>query len=262
LYQKTINKSARYRGIGIFFGKETKIILSPAPANTGIVFNGSIQAKVKNAFIFNHSLGMKRDNTKIFFTEHLLAACYGLGINNLFIDVSGKELPFGEGSALTFVNLIKSAGIKTYQKESPTYNLDIPMIVNENDSFICALPDKKLSIDCFVDFPHSKIGKQFWGNIINLTNFENELAPARTFGTHRNYALLKKILPFKLSIANGLIFPKIRRYRNEAVRHKVLDLIGHLTLLGSRLNAKIFAFKPSHEINQGFVKKLEGLYEN
>jgi UDP-3-O-[3-hydroxymyristoyl] N-acetylglucosamine deacetylase len=262
LYQKTIKKTVEYKGIGILFGKESKITLKPAPVGTGIIFNRTIKARAKNAFIDKNSLGLTNRKIKIYFTEHLLAACYGLGVNDLFIDVTGKEIPFGDGSSLPFIRLIRSAGLKTYKEKSNNCFLPMPIIVSENDSFILALPEKKLSINCLVDFPQPRIGGQFWGGSINQTTIMSELVPARTFGPSKNYKLLEKILPFKLEIENGLIFPKIFRYKNEMVRHKILDLVGHLALLNSWLNAKIFAFKPSHELNQKFIKRLESIYEN
>lgn len=262
MLQKTIRKPVEYKGIGILFGKESKITLRPAPPDSGIIFNETVKAKARNAFIANHSLGLSNGKTKIYLVEHLLAACSGLGINDLFIDVRGKEIPFGDGSSLTLVKLMKSAGLKTYKEKRDYCFLKMPIIVSENDSFILALPGKNLSINCYVDFPQPRIGAQFWGGPIKKTKIIKELVPARTFGAYRNYRLLKKILPFKPTMENGLIFPTMLRYQNEAVRHKVLDLLGHLTLLNYWLNAKIFAFKPSHKLNQKFVRRLETIYEN
>lgn len=233
--------------------------LKPAPANTGIIFNGKIQAEVKNGFIYQHTLGLRKGVSKIYFAEHLLAACYGLGITNLFIDVISKEIPFGNGSCLPFVKIIKKAGVKEYREKSEIYNLKKPLIVSNNDTFILALPANKLSIDCFVDFPQSKIGSQFWGDFISRNNFIKELARARTFGSYRNYEYIKKMVSFEIIKEKELIIPKVFNYKNEAVRHKVLDLLGQLALLGGRLNAKIFAFKPNHKLNHQFVRKLEEL---
>jgi UDP-3-O-acyl-N-acetylglucosamine deacetylase len=262
LYQKTLKKAVEYKGIGILFGKESKITLRPAAPGTGIIFNEALKAGAKNAFIDKNSLGLTNRKIKIYFTEHLLAACYGLGVNDLFIDVTGKEIPFGDGSSLPFIKLIRSTGLKTYKEKSNNCFLLMPIIVSENDSFILALPEKKLSINCLVDFPQTRIGAQFWGGSINQTTIIKELAPARTFGPYQNYKLLEEILPFKLEIEDGLIFPKIFRYKNEMVRHKILDLVGQLALLNGWLNAKIFAFKPSHKLNQKFIKRLESIYEN
>ncbi|MFB0509377.1 MAG: UDP-3-O-acyl-N-acetylglucosamine deacetylase [bacterium] len=259
MQQKTIKRPIRYRGFGILFGKESRITLRPAPPDTGIIFNENIKVKVKNGFVRGLVLGLRSGKTKIYFVEHLLAACYGLGINNLFIEVSGKEIPFADGSSLPFVRLINRAGIRSYQARPKIQNLKTPIIVSKNDSFILALPAKLLSIDCFVDFPQSKIGAQFWADLINQPNFVKELASARTFGYYRNYRLLAKVLPFEIKSEEGLIVPKILRYRNEAVRHKVLDLVGHFALLGRNLNAKIFAYKSSHKLNHRFVRKLEAL---
>ncbi len=257
--QKTIRQPVKYQGRGILFGKESGLTLRPALINTGIVLNGRIKVNVKNTFIHNHTLGLRGGATKIFFTEHLLAACYGLGINNLFIDIIGKEIPFGDGSCLPFIKIIKNVGFKEHRENTEIYNLKKPFIVIKNDSFILALPAKKLTIDCYIDFPQSKIGSQFWGDFINQNIFVKELASARTFGSYRNFEYIKKMLSFEIIKKKELIMPKVFNYKNEIVRHKVLDLLGHLTLLGSRLNAKIFAYKPSHELNHQFVKRLEEL---
>jgi UDP-3-O-[3-hydroxymyristoyl] N-acetylglucosamine deacetylase len=263
LRQTTIKKPIQYKGIGILFAKETKIKLRPAPPNTGIVFNEKIKTSVKNAFLFRHSLGLKTGKSQIFFTEHLMTTCYGLGVSNLYIDVSGKEMPFGDGSSLPFVKLIKTAGIKTYQDQWKTVNLDRPIITDSNDSFILALPAKILSIDCYVSFAQKKIGGQFFSaeRCHNL-KFVKDIAPARTFGSYCNYKFLKKVLPFEIITKDGLVLPKVFRFPNEVVRHKILDLLGHIALLGRQLNAKIFAYKPSHHLNQKFVRELEELYEN
>ena len=262
MYQKTIKKAVEYKGIGILFGKESKITLRPAAPGTGIIFNETLEARTKNAFIDKHSLGLTNGKIKIYFTEHLLAACYGLGVNDLFIDVTGKEIPFGDGSSLPFIKLIRSLGLQIYKEKSNNCFLQMPIIVSENDSFILALPSKKLSINCFVYFPQPRIGAQFWGGSINQTTILKELAPARTFGVYRNDKSLKKLLSFKLVTEDNLILPKVMRYKNEVVRHKVLDLLGHLALLNYWLNAKIFAFKPSHKLNQKFIRRLEMIYEN
>jgi UDP-3-O-[3-hydroxymyristoyl] N-acetylglucosamine deacetylase len=262
LYQKSIKKSIEYKGTGILFGKESKLTLRPAPAGAGIVFNDTLKVCTKNAFFDKHSLGITNGKAKIYFIEHLLAACYNFGVNNLFIDVTGKEIPFGDGSSLPWVELITSTGLKTYREKRNNCFLPIPIIVCENDSFLLALPGKKLSINCFVDFPQTRIGAQFWGGPIDQTTIIKELAPARTFGTYQNGKFLKKLLPFELVTEGNLILPKKARYKNEAVRHKVLDLLGHLSLLDYLLNAKIFAFKPSHKLNQKFIRRLEAIYED
>ncbi len=260
--QKTIKKPIEFKGIGILLGKESKIILQPAPPNTGIIFNQNIPSKVANAFFFQRTLGLKNGQRKIFFTEHLLAACYGLGINNLKVLVVGNEIPLGDGSALPFVRLINRAGIQDHPIPAKIYRLRTPTIVRLKDSFILALPAKMLTINCFVDFPLPSVGAQFWGNTLNLANFIKELAPARTFGQYRDKKFLNEFLPFKLYTQHGIILPKVFRYKNEMVRHKVLDLLGQLALLAGRLNAEIFAYKPSHQLNQQFVKRLEKIYES
>ncbi|MEO0115075.1 MAG: UDP-3-O-acyl-N-acetylglucosamine deacetylase [candidate division WOR-3 bacterium] len=257
MHQKTIKSSIAFQGIGLLFGNSTKVILRPAPPNTGIVFNEKIRAINKNSFIYRHSLGLKDGPTRIYGVEHLLAACYGLGIDNLLVSVLGKEVSFGDGSALPFVRLMQRAGIKNYKVLAKTLSLKIPIIVSVNSSFILALPGQSLSINCFIHFPQRRIGCQFWGDKINSINFQKVLAPARTFGQYQNELLLSQFLPFSLQNENGIILPKVLRQRAEPVCHKVLDLLGHLALLNCRLNAEIFAFKPSHQLNQKFCRRLE-----
>lgn len=259
MYQKTIKTSSEFQSIGIRFGQPIKMILSPAPPNTGIVFNERVEAIVKNSFVSQHTLGLRKDKTKIYLTEHLLAACYGLGVDNLLVSLSGKEVPFGDGSALPFVQLIRRAGINRYQAKSKIYNLPRPLIVHWQDSFIFALPAKRLQINCLTDFPQIKPSMQFWGKVITITNFVKDLAPARTFGPYPNQSFLKKYLPFKIRHQAGFILPKVFRHKKEMVCHKVLDLLGHLVLLNFRLNAKIFVFKPSHHLSQIFIQQIADL---
>lgn len=257
--QRTITEPVEFEGMGILFGKRSKIRLSPAPPNTGIVFNEKIRAVKENSFIFRHSLGLKEGKTKIYFTEHFLATCFGLGINNLFINLSGKELPFGDGSALPFLKLFNRVEIKVQRAQSKIYNLTAPVIVSQSaqDKFILAVPAKMLTIEYFINFPRiPPIQAQFFAKPINTTNFRKELAKARTFGYYSNLRLLKEILTFELQSYDGFILPKLPRAKNEPVSHKVLDLLGHLALLNYRLNAKVFAFQPSHKLNQEFINCL------
>uniref|UniRef100_A0A7C6EAL7 UDP-3-O-acyl-N-acetylglucosamine deacetylase n=1 Tax=candidate division WOR-3 bacterium TaxID=2052148 RepID=A0A7C6EAL7_UNCW3 len=302
--QKTIKEPVGYKGMGILFGKESKMSLSPAPPNTGIIFNEKVCATRKNSFIYKHSLGLQEGRTKIYFTEHFLATCFGLGISNLFITVSGKELPFGDGSALPFLKLLLRAGIECQEAERKIYNLSLPVLVLDrkpcpwtvngrritDNGFILAVPAKTLAIDCLIDLQGHFV--QFWGKKINPINFRKELSKARTFGFYPNPAFLKRILTFKLKrvegkprsgdakgglplispgfkkksfrgfkgalplCVHGLILPKLFRAQNEMAGHKVLDLLGSLALLNYSLNAKLFAFKPNHKLNQEFINHL------
>jgi UDP-3-O-[3-hydroxymyristoyl] N-acetylglucosamine deacetylase len=192
--------------------------------------------------------------------EHLLATCYGLGIDNLEVKVTGPEVPFGDGSALPFVRILQAAGIKTSRKTRRVQSLHGPVIAHAGDAFVCALPlpgagrAAALNLNYLIRFPEPVAGEQFYQSWLTPTEFVSELSPARTFGYRQSVPTWLRPLARP---GGNLILPAHPRMTGEQVRHKVLDLIGDLALLGRRLRAAVFAYKSGHRLNQQLVKQLE-----
>jgi UDP-3-O-acyl-N-acetylglucosamine deacetylase len=188
--------------------------------------------------------------------EHLLAACAGLGITDLLADVAGRELPFGDGSAMPYVRLLRRAGRRGLAADLPPIELRRPVAVG-GGGFIIAVPARTLRISCLAGIP----GQPAATVAVRPTGrqFEQELAPARTFGDSRlQPARLRRVLRlgFGLARIGRTVVPARSRLPDEACRHKLLDLLGDLWLLGRPLRAHLFAFRPGHELNLRFARAL------
>ncbi|MCX7785451.1 MAG: UDP-3-O-acyl-N-acetylglucosamine deacetylase [candidate division WOR-3 bacterium] len=276
MQQFTIKTPQDYQGWGIIFKRQVTIRISPAPVDTGIIFNPNISANINNAFISNHFVGLKKNKHKLYFVEHFLSACFGLGVDNLYVNVLGDELPFGDGSASVYVKLIQSAGITSQNKPKKYLLVKNPVSIADKDGLFFIFPSQKLSITLLGNssitkekLPDEKITSIVWCQ--NKKNdYQNSIAPARTFGNYPDIDFLKKILPFEIitkSIPNNkknlkrsdIVLPKRFRYTDEMLRHKMLDLIGDLALLGKVIKGKIIAFNPSHKLNHKLLKKLTNM---
>ncbi|MEO0068244.1 MAG: UDP-3-O-acyl-N-acetylglucosamine deacetylase [candidate division WOR-3 bacterium] len=233
-------------------GKVAKMEVNGADGGAGIVFNRSIKAAVENAQVIGNCTCLKSGKGMVMMVEHFLAACYGIGISDLMVDIEGGMLPFGEGSAQPFVRAFLRAGLVN-TKSQETVKLRSPIGVKDGKGFILLVPGEKLRIHCLIDYPH--LGRQFFSGFITRKFFCEEIAPARTFGRPPRH--LKERLGFGLKRVRGWVFPKRLRFNNEPCRHKVLDLLGDLALLGRPLQGEIFAFNPSHSLNLILVRRLK-----
>jgi UDP-3-O-[3-hydroxymyristoyl] N-acetylglucosamine deacetylase len=237
----------------------------PGPANSGIIFNRAIPARLANAFVEQHLVGLRHGGDSVLGVEHLLAACYGLGIDNLQIDVTGGEVPFGDGSALPFIRILQAAGIRRLNAPRALQSVLAPVVVSRADAFICALPadrhpatgDCFLSVNCLIRFPSEAVGEQALDLNLGTTDFARELGPARTFGYWSEGVRLPGWLGRVGEIRDGMLVPARPRFTDEPVRHKALDLLGDLCLLGRRLHARLFAFKTGHVLHHELLRELE-----
>jgi UDP-3-O-acyl N-acetylglucosamine deacetylase len=257
--QKTIGKTFCLSGIGLHSGIDSSLFFSPAPANAGIVF-------VKNGKeIPAHISKVKETRRGTFLegvsvVEHLLSAAYGLGIDNLRIEIKGEEPPALDGSALPYVEALLAAGIIEQLEIKKYLFIEQPIKLIEKESSLEALPYQGFKINFMVDFPG--IGRQRYVFDKKKTSFEKEIAPARTFGYIDEYEMLKEQgLARGASFENSLVIGKDGyinnpRFQDELVRHKILDLIGDLALLGRPLQAEIIAVKSGHELNIELVRRL------
>ncbi|MDA0902667.1 MAG: UDP-3-O-acyl-N-acetylglucosamine deacetylase [Proteobacteria bacterium] len=272
-YQRTINSKVNCNGIGIHSGANVKMSLLPAPADTGIVFkrtdiggvNGVISANYKN--VCDTNLGTTIANsygTKISTIEHLMAAIWGCGIDNLIVEVNGPELPIMDGSSEPFVFLIECAGSTVQDKPRRVIEIMKKIEIQENDKTISIEPGKEFAVDFDIDFNHKQVQKQKYDFHSTHTSFKNDLCRARTFGFQHEIEMLHKMgLARGGSLDNaivvgeeGVVNAEGLRYDDEFVRHKTLDFIGDIYLAGGYIAGHFTASKAGHGINNKMLHKL------
>jgi len=274
--QKTISKEVGYSGVGLHTGKEVKITFKPAPVDSGVRFvrvdlegKPPIAAEISRVIKALRETSIGEGGVKIQSVEHVLAALSGLDIDNLIIETNGNELPAVDGSALPFVQVLKQAGIVEQKKEKRYLELKEPVSYVKEDVYLIALPNAELKISYTIDFDHPVLKTQFTSFIINEKTFTKEIAPARTFGFESEVKQLRKKELIKGgSLENaivigekGILNKEPLRFKNEFVRHKILDLLGDLYLIGAPLKAHIIALKSGHGANVELVKKIHVLKE-
>jgi len=267
LNQQTISRTVSFSGVGLWTGQPTAIRLVPAPADSGIrvVKDGTvIRVLPENCFFFVRGLGVKTGTTTVLSVEHLLAALYGLAIDNIGIEVEGSEIPFADGSAGRFVHLVQEAGITTQDRARDYYCLKKPVLSVHGLTAIAALPAPSLRVGFFFSPVHrnDRKGQKRWLNLtIDAPSFVGCVAEARTFGWFHDVERLKKILPFTVVSDRGFFYPQEFRSEHELVGHKIVDLLGALALLGRQLRARIVAWGSGHAEHLRLVKLLSNRSE-
>jgi UDP-3-O-[3-hydroxymyristoyl] N-acetylglucosamine deacetylase len=277
--QCTIGSIIYLKGIGLHSGKDTSIIIEPAYADTGITFirkdlNPSvvIKAECGNICSTNLRTSIGKDGVCISTVEHLMSALWGAGIDNAVIEVYGEEIPALDGSALVFYEAIQESGIKELGAKRKYIEILEPILANNQtgedvlDYFIAVYPSNDFEILYTMDFNHPYLGSGVFEEKIDSFNFYKEISMARTFGFLKEVDLLKKNgLALGGSLDNALVLNDAGilnkeglRYKDEFIRHKVLDLIGDLYLSGYRIKGKVIAKKTGHGMNAMLVKNITG----
>jgi len=271
--QKTINSKISCSGVGLHSGTMVSMTLLPAPCDTGIIFKrtdiesekNTIKANYKN--VVDTQLGTTIANefgTKVSTIEHIMAAVWGCGIDNLFIEINAPEVPIMDGSSEPFVFLIECAGISTQDKSRRVIEIMKKVRVEDKDKFIEVEPSKEFSIDLKIDFDHKEIKKQQFDYHSTFTSFKNDICRARTFGFKHEIEHLHKLGLAKggsldnaiLIDENGVVNKEGLRYNNEFVRHKALDFIGDIYLAGYYIIGHFSASKSGHGINNKILHEL------
>jgi len=271
--QKTIEKELTISGIGLHTGNAVALRFKPAPPNTGISFirvdladRPVIKAHCGNVLtdsILPRCTSLGDREVCVHTVEHLMAVLAGLKIDNLTIEINNNELPGLDGSGLGFLKAIKEAGIE--EQDSPREYFDIPepMVVEQNGSAIFIVPGEELSVSYILDYNRPFLGAQFFSSKITPDVFEAQIASCRTFCLEEEVEELKKRgLGKGASYENSLVVTKsgVRnnelRFKDEFVRHKVLDFLGDLYLLGAPVRGHVFAIKSGHTLNIALVKKI------
>lgn len=275
--QRTIKDPVVIEGIGLQTGKKVKLTLKSSPVNSGINF---IRVDLPDKPLLNiQSINFdaaipspERRTTlsmgplQIQTTEHLLAALSGLGIDNIVAELDNIELPGLDGSAKDYVDGIKKSGIVEQPAEKKALKPTEPVWLKVRDSIIAVLPDEELRVSYALSYDDPAIGTQFLSIALNEKNFISEIAPARTFCLEKEAELLiKQGLGKGASYENTLVMGKEGpvknklRFPDEPVRHKILDLIGDLYLVGAPLVGHVVAVKSGHAVNMELVKKLKNI---
>ncbi|MBL6665003.1 MAG: UDP-3-O-acyl-N-acetylglucosamine deacetylase [Rickettsiales bacterium] len=271
--QKTINSKISCKGIGVHSGKNASITFYPAPTDTGIIFRRTdfdkdkshIRAKYDNVIGTNLGTSLiNKHGAKVSTVEHLMAAIWGCGIDNLYIDISGEEIPIMDGSSEPFIFLFECAGIKTQNQPRKVIEILQTIRVEEDDKFAQVRPSKDFSIELEVEFSKQKIAKQKFIYNPESTSFKNDISRARTFGFKHEIEALHKMnlakggsLDNAIVIDNGKVINKEGlRYENELVRHKALDFVGDVYLSGYFIIGAFKAYKTGHKLNNMLMHEL------
>ena len=270
LTQKTIRREISCAGIGLHCGQRVQLRLLPAPPDSGIRFrrvdNGcseEIPATVDNLHQTALATQLAGEHASINTVEHLLSAVSGLGIDNLLVEIAGEEIPIMDGSAAPFVYLLHEAGLRRQQAPRRFLKIVEPLRIDQGDKFIAVYPAERLKISYTIDFDHPLIGVQRETFVITPRAFIEQIAPARTFGFLKEVEYMRSqgfALGGSMENAivvgdNSILNPQLR-FADEFVRHKILDAIGDLTLLGRPLLGHVVAYRAGHALHASLVETV------
>src|SRR5882672_8676357 len=273
LKQRTLKNSIKTTGVGLHTGARVDLTLRPAPPDSGIVFHRvdlaqsvAIPAHAANIGDTRLSSSLEKGGAKISTVEHLMSALAGLGIDNLHVDVAGPEIPIMDGSAGPFVFLLQSAGIVEQATPKKYLRVKAAVEVVQGDKWARFEPFDGFRLDFTIDFPHPVFGSENRHVVIDFAehSYVKEVARARTFGFMQDVEALRAAgLGLGGSLQNAIVLDDFSvlnaeglRYDNEFVKHKVLDAIGDLYLLGHPLIGQYTAFKSGHGLNNALARTL------
>ncbi|WP_419161992.1 UDP-3-O-acyl-N-acetylglucosamine deacetylase [Candidatus Palauibacter sp.] len=269
--QRTIARAVEARGHGLHTGEASVVTLRPAPEHTGLRFRRTdlagapqIPATVDAVDSVYRETALRRGEAVVRTVEHLLAAAHGLHLDNLWLDISGPEPPALDGSAAPWCDLLLEAGELAQKAEATRLRVRDPFHFEVGEARYVVLPSKSWRVSASIDFDHPLIGRQFASAQLDTGPFMREIAPARTFGlsawreelqarglalgaSHRNTIVLSR---------DGLMAGQELRFPDEFVRHKILDVVGDLALVGARLQCHVIAERPGHHGNLELARRL------
>lgn len=298
--QHTIQKPVSFSGIGLHTGKYVNATLLPAPENHGRVFKRVdledqplVKADVSRVVSTNRSTVLQKGDAQVGTVEHLLSALTGLGIDNVLIEIDGPEVPILDGSAMPFVKMIEEAGIEKQNELCEFFQIEEPISYRDEltGSELVVIPADRFQVTTMIDFNSEILGQQY-AYLDNLNKYSKEIAPCRTFvflhdleyllgqdlikGGDLDNAIVIADRPVHQEqldqLAHKLSKPSIKidkegvlntvqlRFQNEPARHKLLDVIGDLSLVGLPIKGRVVATKPGHKVNVEFAKILKNKY--
>ncbi|MEP7327586.1 MAG: UDP-3-O-acyl-N-acetylglucosamine deacetylase [Betaproteobacteria bacterium] len=273
LKQRTLKTSTKTTGVGLHTGARVELGLRPAPPDTGIVFHRtdlpgmpSIPAMAVNVGDTRLSSSLQANGGSVSTVEHLMSALAGLGIDNLHVDIAGPEIPIMDGSASPFVFLLQSAGIVEQGKPKRYLRVMAPVEIQDGDKWARFEPWDGFKLDFTIDFPHPVFGLENRNVAVDFAqhSYAKEIARARTFGFMQDLEAMRAAgLGLGGSLQNAVVLDEFGvlnseglRYDNEFVRHKVLDAIGDIYLLGHPLIGQYTAYKSGHALNNQLARAL------
>jgi UDP-3-O-[3-hydroxymyristoyl] N-acetylglucosamine deacetylase len=266
--RKTINTPVSITGIGLHSGIYTKVELHPSHAGSGITFVRSdlglrIPALQASTTSLDYATTVGKDDVAVGTVEHLLAAIMACAITDLDIHIDGPEVPIIDGSALPFMHLIDAAGVRELGSEVRVLRIEQPLEISDGEKTIRIVPANRLVLKYKIDFDHPSIGRQSFHFDFEHDNFLRKIAPARTFGFMRDVERLRAaglarggsvencIVLGEKGVVNGPL-----RFKDEFVRHKILDLLGDLALVGRPVIGEITANRAGHALHSRFVGQI------
>ncbi|MFW6146906.1 MAG: UDP-3-O-acyl-N-acetylglucosamine deacetylase [Thermodesulfobacteriota bacterium] len=269
LRQRTVANAIDCEGIGLHSGKNVEMTIKPAPDDSGIVFERldipnacKIRASFSNVVHTNMATTIGLNGYRISTIEHLMAAFFGMGIDNALVQLNGEEVPIMDGSSAPFVDLLDKAGAAVQESFKKIFLVKKPVKVSDGTRSVKLLPSDRLKITCKIDFDHPLIQDQTYEMLFSKPNFVHEISRARTFGFLKDVRTLwDNGLAQGGSLENaivvgdhGVLNKEGLRYSNEFVRHKLLDFIGDLAILGAMIIGHFVVEKSGHFFNQELLK--------
>lgn len=269
--QTTLKEEASCVGIGLHSGRKVSLALKPAAADRGIRFRrvdlGGIEIPATARYLshINHATCLAKDGVRIETIEHLLASLRALSVDNVVVELDGPEVPIMDGSASPFIYLIHEAGIKSLPAFRSYVRLSRPVSVGDGGRFVAAYPCDQMRLSYTINFDHPLLKHQEYSIEIDESSFVEEIAPARTFGFLRDVELMRQAgLALGGSLDNAIVLGETGvlnnplRFPDEFVRHKILDLLGDLVLLGRPLLAHVVAMRAGHALHTELVRTVLG----
>lgn len=268
--QRTLQRIVETQGVGLHSGKLVSLRLLPAPANTGIVFvrmdleNREIPARVEWVAQQELAMSLRRDGAQVMTVEHLLAALYATGVDNLRVELNGPEIPVFDGSSRMFLHLIDEAGVKNLAAFQSTMVVrrSVRVASPNGDRSVLIEPSDEFEVDYSIEFDHALVGRQRVALDVTEESFRNELSTARTFCFLKDVeAMRARGLALGGSLESAVVigengFLSSPRMKDEFVRHKALDVVGDLALLGFRLRGRVVAQCAGHALHAELVRAL------
>lgn len=267
--QHTIAKEVSYSGIGLHSGKDVLMTFKPAAAGAGVIFvrtdlpgRPEIKALAENVSSTVKATTLSANGAEVFTVEHLMSALAMMAIDNIYIEMSSPEPPVTDGSAKVFCELLEEAGLQEQEAERKVYAVDKAFTVYDGDRYIAVLPYDGYRISFTSINKHPMLGTQYFDILLDKESYQKEIMPARTVAfTHELEMLRKMGLGLGGSLENVVVFDEdkilsVPRFEDELIRHKILDVIGDLYLLGP-IKAHVIAVKTGHAFNSQIAKQIQ-----
>jgi UDP-3-O-[3-hydroxymyristoyl] N-acetylglucosamine deacetylase len=277
-FETTVQRPVEARGVGLHTGVSVSIRILPAPPSTGIVFlrtdldNFHVPASWRYVARVSYATSLMRQGVMISTTEHLLSVFYSMGVDNAYVEIDNLEVPILDGSGSPYVELLKAAGLKSYRRRKRFLLIRRPVTVESGSKRITILPADRFLLTCDVFYDHPMIGKQSLDMEVTPERYAQEIAPARTFGFAHELDQMRDMgLIRGAALENAMCFDRVGvqnpgglRFPDECCRHKALDLIGDLALIGKPLLGHVIAERAGHAMHTALVARImsdPSLYE-